>query len=83
MPGPLLFIPGSTLDQNSHRDGRFARHRRRVAETFAAGTVNFLAGPHDGYVTGNVLTVDGGLTVVAPPFWFEFPEPDGDPSPNP
>ncbi|MCU1598336.1 MAG: enoyl-[acyl-carrier protein] reductase [Actinomycetota bacterium] len=38
-----------------------------------AGAVKFLTGPHGGYVTGHVLTVDGGLTVVAPPFWSEFP----------
>jgi enoyl-[acyl-carrier protein] reductase III len=37
-----------------------------------AGAIQFLTGPHGGYVTGHVLVVDGGLTVVAPPFWSEF-----------
>ena len=37
-----------------------------------AGAVRFLLGPDAGYITGHVLTVDGGLTVVAPPFWSEL-----------
>jgi enoyl-[acyl-carrier protein] reductase III len=37
-----------------------------------AAAVNYLAGPASGYVTGHVLTVDGGLTIVAPPYWSEI-----------
>lgn len=37
-----------------------------------AHAVRFLASPEAGYITGHVLVVDGGLTVVAPPFWSEL-----------
>ncbi|UFS60539.1 SDR family oxidoreductase [Subtercola endophyticus] len=36
-----------------------------------ASAVDFLLGPSAGYITGQTLTVDGGLTVVAPPFWSD------------
>jgi NAD(P)-dependent dehydrogenase (short-subunit alcohol dehydrogenase family) len=36
-----------------------------------ASAVLFLLGRHAGYITGQTLTVDGGLTVVAPPFWAD------------
>ncbi|GAB3802230.1 enoyl-[acyl-carrier-protein] reductase FabL [Humibacter antri] len=36
-----------------------------------ASAVEFLLGAHAGYITGQVITVDGGLTVVAPPFWAD------------
>lgn len=36
-----------------------------------ASAVEFLLGAHAGYITGQTLTVDGGLTVVAPPFWAD------------
>jgi enoyl-[acyl-carrier protein] reductase III len=37
-----------------------------------AQAVRFLASPEAGYITGHTLVVDGGLTVVAPPFWSEL-----------
>jgi enoyl-[acyl-carrier protein] reductase III len=37
-----------------------------------AQAVRFLASPAAGYITGHTLVVDGGLTVVAPPFWSEL-----------
>ncbi|MGN6197365.1 SDR family oxidoreductase [Humibacter sp.] len=36
-----------------------------------ASAVEFLLGAHAGYITGQIITVDGGLTVVAPPFWAD------------
>ncbi|WP_022899769.1 SDR family oxidoreductase [Humibacter albus] len=36
-----------------------------------ASAVEFLLGAHAGYITGQTITVDGGLTVVAPPYWAD------------
>jgi NAD(P)-dependent dehydrogenase (short-subunit alcohol dehydrogenase family) len=36
-----------------------------------ADAAHFLLSDKAGYITGQVLTVDGGLTVIAPPFWSD------------
>jgi enoyl-[acyl-carrier protein] reductase III len=36
-----------------------------------AHAVRFLLSPEAGYITWHTLVVDGGLTVVAPPYWSE------------
>jgi len=36
-----------------------------------ADAAQFLLSEKAGYITGQVLTVDGGLTIVAPPFWSD------------
>jgi enoyl-[acyl-carrier protein] reductase III len=39
-----------------------------------ADTINFLLGEGSGYITGQTLVVDGGLSVVAPPFFADAGE---------
>jgi NAD(P)-dependent dehydrogenase (short-subunit alcohol dehydrogenase family) len=36
-----------------------------------ADAAQFLLSDKAGYITGQVLTVDGGLTIIAPPFWSD------------
>jgi len=36
-----------------------------------ADAAQFLLSEKAGYITGQVLTVDGGLTIIAPPFWSD------------
>lgn len=36
-----------------------------------ADAAEFLLSDHAGYITGQVLNIDGGLSVIAPPFWSD------------
>ncbi|HVW71094.1 MAG TPA: SDR family oxidoreductase [Steroidobacteraceae bacterium] len=40
-----------------------------------AAAVAFLLGPESEYITGQTLVVDGGLSVVSPPFWSDTTAP--------
>jgi NAD(P)-dependent dehydrogenase (short-subunit alcohol dehydrogenase family) len=57
--------------------------RRMGTVKEVAGTVEFLLEPRSEYITGQSLVVDGGLTIVSPPFFddageaLRLPERDG------
>lgn len=40
-----------------------------------AGTIAFLLAPESEYITGQTISVDGGLSVIAPPFYSETSPP--------
>jgi enoyl-[acyl-carrier protein] reductase III len=40
-----------------------------------AGTIAFLLAPESEYITGQTISVDGGLSVIAPPFYSETTPP--------
>lgn len=40
-----------------------------------AAAVDFLLSENAGYISGQVLSVDGGLTIVAPPYWADTTAP--------
>ncbi|MEU5536029.1 SDR family oxidoreductase [Streptomyces sp. NPDC020362] len=48
--------------------------RRRGTAQEMADTIAFLLGDGAGYITGQTLVVDGGLSVVAPPFFADAGE---------
>jgi enoyl-[acyl-carrier protein] reductase III len=49
--------------------------RRQGTVEEVAGTVAFLLGPDADYITGQTLVVDGGLSIVAPPFYDDAAPP--------
>jgi len=53
---------------------KLPKARRGTAEEMAAA-VAFLLSPEADYITGQTLSVDGGLTVIAPPFYSDATPP--------
>ncbi|GAA4265215.1 SDR family oxidoreductase [Frondihabitans peucedani] len=49
--------------------------QRKGTADEVADAVDFLLSEKAGYITGQTLSVDGGLTVVAPPFWADTTSP--------
>ncbi|MFT8636621.1 MAG: SDR family oxidoreductase [Pseudoclavibacter sp.] len=49
--------------------------RRPGTPADMAAAIDFLLSPEAGYISGQVLSVDGGLTVVSPPYWADTSSP--------
>lgn len=49
--------------------------RRPAQPDDMSNAAHFLLSDQAGYITGHVLNVDGGLTVIAPPFWSDTTDP--------
>lgn len=65
------FYGHQNLPDLSEMTARIPLGRLGTAQDIAEA-VRFLSSPAAGYITGHTLVVDGGLTVVAPPFWPEL-----------
>jgi 3-oxoacyl-[acyl-carrier protein] reductase len=67
---PMSVLPDGTneLDgqwfQQNYIDGHHLPLKRAAAPEEIAGVAAFLAGPDSSYITGQVITVDGGLTIT-------------------
>ena len=67
---PMSVLPDGTneLDgqwfRQNYIDGHHLPLKRAAAPEEIAGVAAFLAGPDSSYITGQVITVDGGLTIT-------------------
>lgn len=67
---PMSLLPDGTneLDgewfRQNYIDGHHLPLKRAAAPEEIAGVAAFLAGPDSSYITGQVITVDGGLTIT-------------------